>query len=390
MEGNRNAAVRLGRLWVWLWLAGFLGGAGAGQADNPPLTGAGRPAAPTCAGKRLLQNREWRIERQASSIPEGPFAIDIDGIPCGTTKLLTFARRLRGTNRFPQVFVINSSGYLRLKAGADPKPPLPFGQSLMVGPALFGISPPDFPKTTLFLNPQLQTVSVDTSRLRKDGTGDLVIQLTAGPTGLPPQSTKINRLMNLSWTITLNEPTATQARIEVAEQFMFTRPFLPSPEHTAAFESFRLVGISSMFIDDTRHDVDALRYRDDQGRLVQLFYTPALEGRLLPKEPTALDPALPVLDSLHTDDIGAPNGNTPSYRITVLETAGPIAGPITPRLFLVRTDSVDDDIMALWLHQIPAPEIPAGTRGRIRYSVIATTDPLPEAGATGTRQHSRP
>jgi len=53
------------------------------------------------------------------------------------------------TDRFPQVLVIYSSGYLRLKAGADPRPSLPFGQCLVLDPAISGTST-SFPKRTFY------------------------------------------------------------------------------------------------------------------------------------------------------------------------------------------------------------------------------------------------
>jgi hypothetical protein len=151
-----------------------------------------------CNGNELFNNAEWVVARQAASIPEDPFQVIVDGNVCGMTKLLTFASRVDGTTRFPQVFVINSSGFLRIKAGADPSPPIPFGQSLVLGPAIFGTSA-SFPNTTLFFNPQLQTVSIDTSPLNPDGTGTLLIELIANDAGLPTSSTKTNQIMNLTW-----------------------------------------------------------------------------------------------------------------------------------------------------------------------------------------------
>jgi hypothetical protein len=82
----------------------------------------------------------WVIKKLRAFIPEDPFEVLINGQSMGMTKLLSFAKRVSNTSRFPQVLVIYSSGYLRLKAGADPTPPLPFGQSLVLGPAISGTS----------------------------------------------------------------------------------------------------------------------------------------------------------------------------------------------------------------------------------------------------------
>ena len=87
-----------------------------------------------------FNNGVWTIQKLPAPILEDPFEVWIDGKSMGTTKLLAFARHVPNTDQFPQVLVLYSSGYLRLKAGADPKPPLPFGQSLVLGPAIWDTS----------------------------------------------------------------------------------------------------------------------------------------------------------------------------------------------------------------------------------------------------------
>ena len=109
----------------------------------------------------------WVIKKLRKLIPEAPFEVLIDGKPMGTTKLLAFARHVPNTDRFPQVLALYSSGYLRLKAGDDPTPPLPFGQSIVLGPAISGTST-SFSKKTLFFHPQIQRVAINTSQINKD------------------------------------------------------------------------------------------------------------------------------------------------------------------------------------------------------------------------------
>jgi hypothetical protein len=328
-----------------------------------------------CTGGEIYNNAQWIVGRQASSVPEDPFQVVVNGNACGTTKLLTFASRVAGGTGYPQVFVINSSGYLRIKAGADPSLPLPFGQSFVLGPAVAGTSA-SFPGTTLFFNPQLQSVSIDTSLLNADGTGTLLIRLVANDAGLPAGSTKSNQIMNLGWDIRLHEPTDARTQADVAGRFTFTEAVTLDPVRTAELQSFRLFQISTLYIDGQSHDVDALRFRGAAG-LVELFYAPGLAGTLLPQSPVHLDPANPVFESLHTDDQGAPNGNTPSFRVQELRTTG-LAGPVTPRAFFVATTDVNDDNLGAWLHQAPSQAtLAAGTAGTIEYSIVATTDPLP-------------
>ncbi len=327
----------------------------------------------TCS---VLNNGEWIIETLEASIPEAPFEVRINGNRvCASTKLLAFANRVSDTSRFPQVFDIYSSGYIRMKAGADPSPPLPFGQSLVLGPAIFGTSV-SFPAPTLFFRPQLQRVDIDTSQLHPDGTGTLLISVSANDSGLAPTSTNTNQIMNQTWGITLHEPANDETRIDVAGTFTFTETAVPDATRTTEFQSFRLVQISSMFIDSTRHDVDAFRFRNANG-LVTFPYNPGCFSQLCPPTPSALDSSTGILDSLHTDDVGQPNGNTPSYRILLGTTTGPMSGPITPRAFITPSQDVNDDNLGLWLHQQPSNVIPQGTSGSISYTVVATTDPLP-------------
>ena len=317
----------------------------------------------------------WAIQKLRVPIPEDPFKVLIDGKSMGTTKLLAFARHVPNTDRFPQVLVLYSSGYLRLKAGADPTPPLPFGQSLVLGPAISGISTSS-PNTTLFFHPQLQRVAIDTSQINQDGRNSLLIRITGSNSKLSPDSTKTNRIMNLAWTLTLDEPSDQASILNVAGTFEFMEDVIPDPVQTAKAESVRLLQISTMFIDSFRHDVDAFRFRNANG-IVTIYYDPALANSLLPVNPPSLDPETLRFDSLHTDDVGHPNGNTPSYSITINSTTGPMSGPLTVRAFFNSSQNLNHDNLGLWAFQQPPEHIEKGTTGSINYTVIASAGPLP-------------
>ena len=273
----------------------------------------------------MFNNGMWAIQKLRTSIPQDPFEVWVDGNPMGKAKLLAFARNLPNTDKFPQALVLYASGYLRLKAGADPKPPLPFGQSLVLGPAIWGTSASS-PSATLFFHPQIQRVAIDTSRINRDGANRLLIRVTASNAKRSPGSTTTNKIMNLAWTLTLDEPGAQATVLDVAGTFEFTEAVIPEPAKTARGESVRLMQVSSLFIDGLRHDVDAFRFRNADG-VVTLPYDPGLANVLLPVIPTALDPETLMFESLQTDDAGQPNGNTPSYRITINSTTGPLDRP---------------------------------------------------------------
>lgn len=321
----------------------------------------------------MFNNSVWGIKKLRAFIPEDPFEVLIDGESMGRTKLLAFAKRVPNTERFPQVFVIYSSGYLRLKAGADPTPPLPFGQSLVLGPAISGTST-SFRKKTLFFHPQLQNVAIDTSQLNQDGTGRMLIRINSSHTDLPFNNTTTNQIMNLAWVLTLEEPRDLETTLHVAGTFEFTEDVTPDPMQTKKFESVRLLQISTMFIDNVRHEVNALRLRAC-GDNVTLSYDPPLANLLLPVIPRSLDTAMQMFDSIHTDDVGRPNGNTPSYRIRISSTTGPMIGPIMVRAFFNSSQNLHDDNLGLWAFQQTPVSIKKGTTGGINYTVIASINP---------------
>jgi hypothetical protein len=317
----------------------------------------------------MFNNGVWVIKKLRASIPEDPFEVLINGESMGMTKLLSFAKRVPDTSRFPQVLVLYSSGYLRLKAGADPTPPLPFGQSLVLGPAIFGTSA-SCPKKTLFFHPQLERVSIDTFQLNQGNTGRMVIRITGSPVTHLRKSGTTSQIMELTWLLTLEEPQDLATTLHVAGTFEFTEDVIPDPLQTKTFESVRLLQISTMFIDNARHDVDALRLHTGND-IVMLPYDSSLANLLLPVTPGSLNPAMPMFDSIHTDDAGRPNGNTPSYRIRINSITGPTTGPIMVRAFFNRSQNLRHDNMGIWAFQQAPALIKKGTTGSISYTVIA-------------------
>jgi hypothetical protein len=319
----------------------------------------------------VFNNGEWVVKKLRAFIPEDPFEVWVNGESKGMAKLLAFAKQVPKTNRFPQVLVLYSSGYLRLKAGADPVPPLPFGQSLVLGPAISGTSA-SYPKRTLFFHPQLQRVAIDTSQLNRDGR--MLIRITSSRSNLSLTSPTTNQIMNLTWELILEEPSNLVTTLHVAGTFEFTEDVVPDAAQAKNFESLRLLQISTMFIDNIRHDVNALRFHTEGG-IVELSYDPVLANLLLPVTPLPLDPAMPAFDSMHTDDGGRPNGKTPSYGIRISSPTGPTAGPIMVRAFFNSSQNLCDDNLGLWVSQQTPALIRKGTTGNINYTIAASITP---------------
>ncbi|SFU71974.1 hypothetical protein SAMN05216417_11941 [Nitrosospira multiformis] len=320
----------------------------------------------------IFHDGVWVIKKLRAAIPEDPFEVLVNDRSMGMAKLLSFAKCVSNTSRFPQVLVIYSSGYLRLKAGADPTPPLTFGQSLILGPAISGTST-SCPKKTLFFHPQLKRVAIDTSQLNQNGTGRLLIRITASRANRLLKSGKTNQIMALTWLLTLEEPHDLATILHVTGTFEFTEDVIPDPMQTRTFESVRLLQISTMFIDNVRHDVDALRLHVEND-VVTLSYDSSLANLLLPVTPRSLSPAMPVFDSIHSDDAGRPNGNTPSYRIRINSITGPTTGPIMVRAFFNSSRNLRHDNMGLWVFQQGPALIRKGTTGNIGYTVTASVN----------------
>lgn len=136
------------------------------------------------------------------------------------------------------------------------------------------------------------------------------------------------------------------------------------------FESVRLLQISTMFIDNIRHDVNALHLHSENN-ILKLSYDSSLANQLLPVTSRTLNSTLPMFDSIHADDAGHPNGNTPSYRIRINSTSGPTSGPIIVRAFFNSSQNLRHDNMGIWAFQQTPASIKKGATGSINYTVIA-------------------
>jgi hypothetical protein len=137
----------------------------------------------------------------------------------------------------------------------------------------------------LFFHPQLERVAIDTSQLNQGGTGSILIRVTSSPANRLLKIDTTNQIMALTWLLTLEEPQDLSTALHVAGTFEFTEDVVPDPVQTKAFESVRLLQISTMFIDDVRHDVDSLCLHAEND-VVTLSYDPSLANLLLPVTPS--------------------------------------------------------------------------------------------------------
>jgi hypothetical protein len=290
-----------------------------------------------------------------------PMEIVVDGISQGDAALVRIYHQSQSWSGTPQVAIIYASGYIRLKQNADPSPPIPFGSSFVLGPAFWSDS------STYYHNPQLTRLEIDTTwlpnaplRLRASGSNqgfDVAYQMA-----LPPPRDRGTRLhVNQTYTATAN--------IQI-----------DATRHAQA-QGFKLVQLSSMFINlggtcdgghSDCHDGDAARYIGADLARHQVSFA----------DLTASSPIFSVtqplgstwLDLLHTDDESW-QGNTPNLRVAL--DVLPTDGAITAQGWISATSDPNQDNVSLWLHDDdPGSESwVAGQSDQVSYWLLAQDDP---------------
>ncbi len=307
----------------------------------------------------VFDNGEWVITLRVDdpAIPEQPMQVSVDGVPKGAAKIVQFANRTEAGDSFPQVVVVASSGFLRLKPGADPSPPIPFGTSVVLGPAYWESEP-----ETLFFNPQLETIEIDTGGLsQENGTVGIAVRLTGSIGGL-----------DVEYELRIPEPTDFETTIHVRETFVATRQIALAPGRIAAGEAFRLVQLSSMYLDEPRHDSDGFRFRDADGGLTRFSFADVAPAALVPSPPLFLGEAW--VDALHGDDAGF-QGNTPNVRVRLEDAA--LSRSLLPRAFLALSADPNQDNVGIFLHDTSAPaRIDSGARRSVEFTLVAHDDPF--------------
>jgi hypothetical protein len=302
-----------------------------------------------------FDNGEWVITTgDAPAVPEAPMQISLNGVPRGNAKLIQFHNQTEAGNRFPQIAVIASSGFIRLKQGADPQPPIPFGASVVLGPAYWEINNG---QSFLHYNPQIASVNVNTDSLQASGSGTLIIDL-AGTLGD----------LSVAYRLRLSEPTDRLSTLIVESKYRAMDLIALSQPHVAEHQAFRLIQFSTMYIDEQTHDSDAASYINAIGDTIRVAFKNVSPGNFLFGAPQAMQP-FTILSLLHTDDFGY-QGNTPNLGISLLNSSS-LGGKI-PQGFITPAASPQDDNVGLWINDDTAPlQINAGDSASSSFRIIA-------------------
>jgi hypothetical protein len=354
---------------MWCVLAGCLL---AGLACLLPLLASSASTAQSGCSFLYDPGNGWRVEMCATD-PNvtTPMDVVLDGTLQGQAALVRIYHQSQSYPGSPQVAVIYASGFVRLKQNADPAPPIPFGSSFVLGPAYWSDA------ATYYHNPQLARLEIDTSWLP---TGPLRMRAEGG-----------NQDFHTAYELTLPPPRDRQTRLHVTQAYTATRAVTIDPTRRAEAQGFKLVQISSMFINEGGtcgggqtdcHDSNAARFIGDDLVRHQVAFANIAPSSFVFSTTVPLGSTW--LDALHTDDQSW-QGNTPNVRIAL--DALPTDHTITPQGWISATTNPDDDNIGLWLHDDgPASQgWTAGQGDRVGYWLLAQDDPPEPWGDLGLR-----
>ncbi|HKZ87207.1 MAG TPA: hypothetical protein VJ793_26575 [Anaerolineae bacterium] len=285
----------------------------------------------------------------------------LDGISHSNAALVRVYHKSQSWSGTPQVAVIYASGFVRLKQNADPTPSIPFGSSIVLGPAYW----PSF--STYYHNPQLNRLEIDTT------------WLPAAPLRMRANGT--NHDFSVAYELVLPPPRDRQTRLHVTQTHTATADITINSTRRAERQGFKLAQVSSMFISQGGtcdggntdcHDSNAARFIGSDLVRHQVAFTSVTPSAFV------FSLALPLgntwLDVLHTDDQSW-QGNTPNVRIAL--DALPITHTVTPQGRISATTNPNNENVGLWLHDDgPASQSwTAGQTGQVSYWLLAQDNP---------------
>jgi len=327
----------------------------------------GQAAPASCSP--IYQDAAWTI----SSCPTDPsvpatMAVWLDGVaqPEPVARLEIAHLTDDGVD-WPTVAVLYASGYVRLKPNADPMPPIPFGTSVVLGPAYWsgGI---------YHHNPTLESVYVATGLLPN---GPLRLKITG-----------TNGDLTVAYEVTMPPPSDNLTRWHVSQVYTATTAITLDAGRLANHEGVKLAQFSSMFVNQAAscdregggcHDADGARYIATDGVRRQVAFADVGGGWVF-SSTNALGDVW--LDALHGDDQGW-QGNTPNVRLAL--DALPAAETITPQGWISPTTDPNQDNVGLWLHDDGVTGWSAGQSASTGYWILAQDDPLAPWADLGLR-----
>ncbi|MEE9253485.1 MAG: hypothetical protein V3U43_00980, partial [Pseudomonadales bacterium] len=338
------------------------------------LLGCGESAPPAERGVPsddmvVFDNGTWRVSTLADAMGSSDFELILDGAALGRSTRINIEHVDGAACR------LEMNGLLRCKVGAS----LPFGQGLTLGPTLTGSSA-SFAGDALFGTPQLTRIAVDTSGLDPSGTGTLLwaVEADALAGALPMAERLTNHVMSLTWTLTMSPPGNSQLEVSIVGDFSFVETLTLEPSAVDAAEAFRVVNLRSMFLDELTHDVDQAVFNRDGDSPLVLDLEDAPMEELLPDSPIALATSLGEIQLRHVDDIGEPNGDTPSVSIRNLVVTGDIfdADAFARLRITPSSDPAVDNVELFVAHAMSRSTFDGGDSAGIAFDVVISSNPI--------------
>lgn len=310
---------------------------------------------PALAGE-IYSGPAWSIVATSTDYVAPPMDIYLDDVAQGTAQRVQIHHLVPGGLGFPEVAVIDSPGYLRLKPARDPSP---FGASFILGPAYWSQA-----DGVLFHHPDLESLRIDTSGV--DAT-----------TGLGPLRLTIegqNGSFETTYQGTLTDPTGTLASFDVTQTCCATTTVSIDPVRQSQHQGFKIAQFSSMFVDPTDyHDCDAAQYWDGGGQ--EVLSALSNQDRFVFADPAAMGRSWIKLR--HSDELGW-QGATPSTAIWLADRGS--SPRMTPQGWIRQTADWNDDNVGLWINDDSVPmDWQSGDATSVAYSLRSSLDNTPPA-----------
>ncbi len=288
----------------------------------------------------------WAVKDHNIGVPDVP--VYVNGVLVGSGDLLAVGHRVIGVASWPETMALYASGYVRLTPPTDP--PTSFGTSGILGPAYWEAG-------TYQHHPTL-------SEMRLQGDVHAGKELTATLIGTAGK-------FEVGYVLTLLEPTAHQVRCRVATQARCVTGLSLDAGRMGGHEGFKLAQLSSMYIDGTFHDGDALHCVDVSGHGQRDLSTATGGGLLFPDPQRLFEP---WLEMAHYGRSGW-QGATPSIGITILSST--MLPQCTAQGFLAATSNPNDDNVGAWVNWDQAPmQWAPGDSIAFEHEFVARSAPL--------------
>ena len=285
----------------------------------------------------------------------------LDGLLQGETNFIKISHKSDTSANVPEVAVLYSSGFVRLKQNRDTSPPVPFGSSAVLGPAYWS----DI--NTYHHNPHIQRIEIDS-------TG-----FSSGFVSIRAIGTNHDFAVNYDMTLT---PADEQTRLHVVQTYTATAPVSVHPDRLTLFEGFKIAQISTMYISEGSpcdggfsdcHDSNAAAYVGQDAGYVEIFFRDLISPTYIFSSTQAM--ADTFLDALHTDDEGW-QGNTPQIRVDLDRL--PTEHTLTAQGWISPTTNPSNENVGVWIHD-DSPDVAVwevGESSQVSYTIIAQDNPF--------------